>query len=188
MGLKAVSGLRTRREGEAPAEPQASIQPAFHRCGSAGASPSRASKMLPAPHARAGLTIYEVFLALTLLLGSLAVLSQHIAVGRRAAVQGQLQTRAALLCETKLAEVLSGIEPMTAVSSMPIADAGEGWTWSLEVAAGPTEDLLNIAVTAAHTNDRGETDASLTVRRLARDPQVFLDTGTDESGSEGESP
>ena len=133
------------------------------------------------PRSRAGLTIYEVFLALTLLLGALAVLSQHIAVGRRAAVQGQLQTRAALLCETKLAEVLSGIEPMTTVASMPIADVGEGWNWSLEVAAGPTQDLLNIAVTAAHANDRGETDASVTVRRLARDPQVFLDTGTDSS-------
>jgi hypothetical protein len=137
--------------------------------------------LAPRPaHPRAGLTIYEVFLALTLLLGALAVLSQHIAVGRRAAVQGQLQTRAALLCETKLAEVLTGIEPMTAVSSMPIADAGEGWTWSLEVAAGPTTDLLNIAVTAAHANDRGETDASLTVRRLARDPQVFLDPPADD--------
>jgi hypothetical protein len=139
---------------------------------------------------RAGLTIYEVFLALTLLLGALAVLSQHIALGRRAAVQGQLQTRAALLCETKLAEVLTGIEPMTAVSSMPIADAGEGWTWSLEVAAGPTTDLLNIAVTAAHATERGETDASLTVRRLARDPQVFLEPPATDDDTEptGETP
>lgn len=122
---------------------------------------------------RAGLTIYEVFLALTLLLGALAVLSQHVAVGTRAAVRGQMQTRAALLCQTKLAEVLAGVEPMSQVSDMGIEDAGDGWTWSLEVVAGPTEDLLNLGLTVAHANERGEADASFTLRRLVRDPQVF---------------
>ncbi|MBA3312662.1 MAG: hypothetical protein M3552_00045 [Planctomycetota bacterium] len=121
------------------------------------------------------MTIYEVFLALTLLLGALAVLSQHVAVGTRAAVRGQLQTRAALLCETKLAEVIAGIEPMSQTSGMSVEGAGAGWTWSLEVATGPTADLLNLGVTVAHANDRGETDASFTIRRLVRDPQVFLD-------------
>jgi hypothetical protein len=135
------------------------------------------------PRPRHGLTIYEVFLALTLLLGALAVLSQHVAVGTRAAVRGQLQSRAALLCETKLSEVLAGIEPMSQTSEMSIEDAGAGWTWSLEVAAGPAEDLLNLAVTVAHANERGENDASFTVHRLARDPQVFTDAASAASSS-----
>lgn len=121
---------------------------------------------------RGGLTIYEVFLALALMLGALAVLSQHVAVGTRAGVRGRLQTQAAMLAETKLAEVLAGAEPMAATSgALPEA----GWSWSLEVAAGPQEDLLDLTVKVTHSNTAGENDASFMLKRLVRDPQVFLD-------------
>lgn len=140
---------------------------------------------------RRGLTIYEVFLALTLLLGSLAVLSQHVATGARAGVRGRLQTQAALVAETKLAEVLAGVEPMSAASGAAVPEAGAGWTWSLEVTAGPQEDLLDLAVTASHASNVGGTDATFTLRRLVRDPQVFLDaatsTASDSTGPSGSS-
>lgn len=145
----------------------------------------KAGKMIAPP--RRGLTIYEVFLALTLLLGALAVLSQHIAVGTRAGVRGRLQTQAAMYAETKLAEILAGVEPMTPASGAAVAGAPTGWTWSLEVIAGPQEDLLDLAVTASHMNLQGSTDASFTLRRLVRDPQVFLDaasaTASEDSSS-----
>lgn len=140
---------------------------------------------------RRGLTIYEVFLALTLLLGALAVLAQHIAVGTRAGARGRLQTQAAMFAETKLAEILGGVEPMSPASGAAITGAPAGWTWSLEVAAGPQEDLLDLAVTATHTDLRGSTDASFTLRRLVRDPQVFLDAAvaaSSEDSSNSSSP
>jgi|SRR5690606_37077923 len=124
---------------------------------------------------RRGLTIYEVFLALALLMGALAVLSQHIAVGTRAGVGGQLQTKAAMLCQTKMAEVVGGIEPLSPVSGAELPDAGLGWTWTLEVASGPSPDLLSVAVTVLHSNGQENTNASFTLRRLMRDPQVLLD-------------
>lgn len=124
---------------------------------------------------RRGLTLYEVFLALTLLLGAMAVLSQHIAVGTRAGVRGRLQTTAAMHCQTKLAEIIGGIEPMTPVSNMPVSEVNDGWTWSLEIAPGPATDLLNLVVSVAHKNSFEEVDASFTLRRLVRDPQALLD-------------
>ncbi|MGC1273264.1 MAG: hypothetical protein WBC44_06120 [Planctomycetaceae bacterium] len=127
----------------------------------------------PAP--RHGLTVYEVFLALTLLLGALAVLSQHISLGSRAGVRGRLQTQAAIYGETKLNEVIGGVEPLAASSGLPIAGAPAGWTWSLDVMAGPAEDLLDLTVTTTHVDLRGQTDASFTLRRLMRDPQMLLD-------------
>ncbi len=136
---------------------------------------------------RRGLTIFEVFLALTLLLGSLAVLSQHIAVGTGAGVRGRLQTQAALVAETKLAEVLGGVEPMSAASGAAVAEAGPGWTWALEVTAGPQEDLLDLAVTASHVDSAGDTDASFILRRLVRDPQIYLDAASAASSSSGTS-
>lgn len=132
---------------------------------------------------RNGLTLYEVLLALTLLLGAMAVLSQHIAVGTRAGIRGRLQSQAALHCETKLAEVLAGVEPMSAVSEMEIENAGAGWSWSLEIAPGPSPDLLNLAVSVAHVNSQGDGDASFTLRRLTRDPQVFLDAAAAAAAS-----
>ena len=125
--------------------------------------------------ARGGLTVYEVFLSLTLLLGALAVLSQHISVGARAGVRGRLQTQAAMLAETKLAEVLGGIEPMSPVGGIPLQEAGAGWVWAVDIVAGPTEDLLDLSVTVSHADARGEIDATFTLRRLVRDPQVLLD-------------
>ena len=124
---------------------------------------------------RRGLTIYEVFLALTLLLGAMAVLSQHIALGSRAATRGRMQTQAAMYAETKLAEVLGGVEPISPSGGLPIAEAGAGWTWSLDVATGPAEDLLDLTLTVTHVDIRGQTDASFTLRRLTRDPQFLLD-------------
>lgn len=137
----------------------------------------RAFRNRKSPHksaSRRGLTIYEVFLALTLLLGTLAVLSQHLSLGSRAGVSGRLQTQAAIYAESKLNEVLGGIEPIAPSGGLPVAGAPAGWSWSLDVVPGPAVDLLDLTVTVTHVDQTGEVDASFTLRRLLRDPQMLL--------------
>ena len=129
----------------------------------------------PLSHPRRGLTLYEVLLALLILLGAMTVLAQHITVGSRASVKGQLQTRAALLCEAKLAEVLAGVEPMTPVADRSLEAAGTGWSWTLEVAQGAAADLLDLTVTVRHVDSLGHQNASFTLRRLTRNPLVLLE-------------
>lgn len=130
------------------------------------------------PHRRSnrrGLTLYEVLLALVILLGSTVVIGQIISTGSRAAVQAQLQSEAILRCQTKLSEVVAGIEPLQSVSGQPFQDAGPEWSWSLQFGTGPHIDLLDLEVTVAHTDPATQQVVSQSLRRYLRDPQVFLD-------------
>lgn len=124
---------------------------------------------------RGGLTLYEVMLSLIILLGALAVLVQHMRVGAQAGIQGQLNSQAAMLAETKMAEVLGGVEPMAAVAGVPLETNDPGWSWSLTVAAGPAQDLLDLTVTVTHIDTLGNENATFFLRRFVRDPQVFID-------------
>ena len=142
---------------------------------------ARGDRLVACPTKR-GFTLYEVFLALTLLLGALAVLNQHVATGVRASVSAKRQTRAEVLATTKLNEVLAGVEPLTAVDAAPLESGESGdtgaWTWTMTVAPGPYDGLLDVAVTVQHTDENRVRDAFLTVRQYARDPAVFLSEPT----------
>lgn len=125
--------------------------------------------------ARRGLTLYEVFLALLILLVAMSVLSQHITVGTRAGTQGQLQTQAAMLCKTRMAAVAGGVQPPTPVSNVALAPPhGTGWTWSLAVGSGSLPNLMLLSGTVSHVNVQGKVDASFTLNRYYRNPQVFV--------------
>ena len=124
---------------------------------------------------RSGLTLYEVILSLAILLPSLVVLGQMISQGTRAAVQSRLQTQAVLRCETVLSEVLAGIWPMQPAEGVAFEDAAPGWTWNLLVTAGPHPDLLALQVTVEHADTLGTVNASYSLTRLVRDPQLYID-------------
>jgi general secretion pathway protein I len=121
----------------------------------------------------AGFTLYEVVLSLAILAASLAVLSSLIATGSRAATQSRLRTEAMLLCQTKLAEVVSGVEPLAAVSGAPLVTAAPGWTWDLQVTPGPHVDLLALQVTVSHAAADNSVDAGASLSRWIRNPQLF---------------
>ena len=93
---------------------------------------------------RRGMTLYEVVLSLAIFVGALTALGPLASTGTRAAVSARLETQAVLRCESKLAEVLAGIEPLQAVSDAAFADEAPGWSWGLTVSSGPREDLLVI--------------------------------------------
>ena len=130
------------------------------------------------PYHRRGITLFE---ALGIFLGAIAAIGQVINVGTLAAGDGQLNSDAVLRCETKLAEIIAGIEPMVAAEAQPFADDAR-WQWSLTVTDGPHADLLQLDVTATHNRLNGTQDASFTLTRLVRDPQLYLDaTGMEVS-------
>ena len=127
------------------------------------------------PRRRSGLTFYEVFLALVLLVGALAVLGQHVGLGVRAADDARLRTRAEELATAKLNEVLAGIEPLQAAADAPLGGDDGLWTYTLDVAPGPAEGLLDIAVSVAHPGPAGTPDELFRLRQYVRDPAVLLD-------------
>jgi Tfp pilus assembly protein FimT len=121
----------------------------------------------------AGLTLLEVVLAMAILFGSLAVLSQMAWTGSRAAVQGQLMTQAVLRCEAKLAEVASGAVPLQATSNTAFADDPQ-WTWSLVLGETAFPELMLVEVTVSHSSGYSSLgNVSHTMRRWLRDPAIY---------------
>lgn len=132
---------------------------------------------------RRGITLFEVMLALAIFLGAFAAIAQVIDLGRQASVAGQLENEAVLRAQTKLAEVIAGVEPMSGLQGQAFED-DPNWTWGLEIGDGPHVDLLGLTITVEHTRPSGTVDAQFVLRRLVRDPQLFIDAAASASLSE----
>ena len=132
-------------------------------------------------HRRAGITFYEVFLALILLVASLAVLGQHVEVGVRSSNDARLRTKAEEFATAKLNEVLAGLEPLQSIGDAALPGDDGLWSYSLEVAPGPGEGLLDVRVTVSHLGLRGEPDEAFALRQYVRDPAVLLDAQVAEA-------
>ncbi len=143
-----------------------------------GGSSHRRAAASPRPRVtsspRAGMTLYEVVVALAIFLGALAALAQGVTTGSRAATQARLRSEAILRCEQKMAEMVAGVLPLAAISNAAFADDAPSWTWSAQVENGSTPGLLYVIVTAAHSGSNTDATASYSLSRMVRDPQVFV--------------
>src|SRR5690606_31005323 len=122
--------------------------------------------------------------ALAVFLGAFAAIGQVIDLGRQASVEGQLENEAVLRAQTKLAEVIAGIEPMTALEGQAFED-DPNWTWGLTMGDGPHVDVLGLTITVEHTRANGSVDAAFVLTRFVRDPQLFIDAAANASLSGG---
>lgn len=121
---------------------------------------------------RQGLTLFEVVLALGILLVAMAALGQLVSTGRRAATQSRLQTQAALICESKLSALLANAEPLQPGSNLPY-ELDPNWTWSLQVLPSADPDLLLLEVTVTSAQVQTGEIGTCTLRRLVRDPALY---------------
>jgi hypothetical protein len=95
---------------------------------------------------RTGFSLMEILLATSILLGSLIVLGQLAAVGRMHAEDADGLTTAQLICQTKLNEILAGLEPIRSVENEPLTDA-PGWVYSVEIESVDRLGLTSLRVT-----------------------------------------
>ncbi len=128
---------------------------------------------------RYGLTLLEVIIALGIFLASMSAISQLISNGTQASIQGRLMTQAIMRCESKMAEVIAGVEAMEAVEDVPFAD-DENWLWSMEVVAGPEEGLLELYVFVQYVGGSTLSNTSFSLNRFVRDPQIWVDAALAE--------
>ena len=133
--------------------------------------------------ARRGLTLFEVVLAVGVFMMSLAMLSQAITTGGRAAVQARLKTHAVLHCESLMAELVTGARPLQPASAQPLPEAGDGWTWSLELLQGPYPELQEAIVTVDYVVAQGNVTATCNLRRYLRDPAALSSTTASPTGA-----
>ncbi len=94
-----------------------------------------------------GFSLLEVILALAILLGALAVLGEVARATLRNAQIARDQSRAQLLCESKLAEILAGISPAEAVQDALFEDEDDAdWRYSVDLQPADFEGLVAVRV------------------------------------------
>jgi prepilin-type N-terminal cleavage/methylation domain-containing protein len=113
---------------------------------------------------RRAFTLLEVLLALAILVGSLAVIGELGRMGLRNARRAAALAIAQLYCESKLAEITSGVATPSAVANTPL-ETDPAWVYS--VAIEPTADLglITVRVTVAENVPPGSDPTEFTLVR-----------------------
>lgn len=143
---------------------------------------SRKNRLVRSRRNRDGLTILEVILAIGVFLASATIITQLLATGTRAAVEGRLKSQLALLAESKMAEAASGVIELVSASSQSFDDDVEvdpEFTWTLDIEPGSDGDLLTVTVLTEHTNAQDNVDMNFSITRLMRDPQIWIDAAAE---------
>lgn len=133
------------------------------------------------PSHRRGMSLLEVFVALAIFIAALAVITQIISTGSRASARAQFQSEATLRAESCMAEAIAGIIPMQ--NDKKSFDDDATWQWSLAVEGGPHVDTLLLTVIADHTTGNGRVNGTATLRRVIRDPQLYLNAASATTNS-----
>jgi len=114
---------------------------------------------------RNGLTLFEVLIALALFATAIAAIAQLMSNGMQAGEASRRRAAALIRCESKLAELLSGVRPVETTRWQPLAD-NPRWSWSCNVSA-ERNSLRRIHIEVRHVSG-----ASCTLTHLVRPPAV----------------
>lgn len=138
---------------------------------------------------RRGFSLLEIMLALAILGGAMAVLSQIAGTGTDAAREARSLATARVLCQTKLAEILIDPTvspqsvPPTPIASFDSASTAE-FSYMVEVQPAPIDGLLALRVTveAVDPND-GPPLANYSLDRWIIDPALGLEQAEAEAAA-----
>lgn len=144
---------------------------------------------------RSGFTLLEVILALAILAGAIAVIGEVSSLGMRNARLAMETTHAQLLCESKLAEIVAGVEPLEAQENVPFGTVDDfsseaDWLYSVEINVTDLIGLVEIRVTVCKDQPAEQRPASFTLVRWMLDPDTTdstSGTSTTEEASGGTS-
>jgi prepilin-type N-terminal cleavage/methylation domain-containing protein len=131
---------------------------------------------------RHGFSLLEILLALSILGGSLAVLSQIAETGSDAAREARALSMARILAQAKLSEVLLnstlGTTPTPVVEAVaePFdSQATSDFYYSIEIVPAPLDGMLAIRVSVQARNANGGVQANYQLTRWMIDPALGLE-------------
>ncbi len=133
---------------------------------------------------RSGLTLLEVMIALAILGTSLAAIGELIRIGADTADRATELTTAQFLCDSKLAEIKSGVLPADSVGPIPfeIFETEEAWEYMVLVDSVDDQGLLSVEVTVSQIREDGRPPAMVTLSTWMIDP--MMDSNADALESE----
>ena len=123
-----------------------------------------------------GFSLLEVILALAILAGALAILSEVARTAMWNAGRTRDLAQAQLLCESKLAEILAGIEPAEPISGASL-ETGQSpeWLYSIEITPLDVEGLVEVRVTVEQDLPPEKRPVSCTLVRWMVDPSTVTE-------------
>ena len=124
---------------------------------------------------RDGMTLLEVLLSAVILAGALASLSQLATNGINASLRTEMETMAAIKCQTKLDEILAMPSATQLGINIPYPNSRD-WTWTAELHEGPSETLSVLSVTVTRSGNLQNT-ASWQLSRLVNATQLQASSG-----------
>ena len=133
--------------------------------------------------ARGGFSLLEILLAISILGGSLAVLSQIAEIGTSAAREARDLSICRILCQSKLSEVLldatAGISPQS-IFDAPLdsfdSSSTTAYNYTVEVQTAPLDGLLSVRVSVkALDSDNITAIATFSLTRWVVDPALGLE-------------
>jgi general secretion pathway protein I len=130
-----------------------------------------------------GLTLLEVMLAIAILGGCLAVIGELVRLGVRHAEEAREQTKAQLLCESKLEEIAAGIAPLEGASAVPF-ELDPDWTYTVEVTSLDQQGLIQVSVTVQPAESERLYPITFALSRWMLDPSLAAsgELPTDSTG------
>ena len=142
---------------------------------------------------RAGLSLLEVLVALAIFMLSVVVISQMVDSAARTAQRSQRLTKAALRAESKMSELLAGIEPVAPIGLTPLDDPEPGWFYEILVepeqwSTVPVEGQAVVGLYTVHvrivwqSSQTGE-EVEYLLTRIMLDPALRVPAPTPPSPS-----
>jgi general secretion pathway protein I len=139
---------------------------------------------------RQGITLLEVVVSLVIFLFSLVAISSLSSLGNSRAMDARDYSKASLLCQTKLGELVTGIEPLSAQGATAFKDEPD-WTYEIDVSDGVVDSLKNVRVTVKLDKEGRQVEVNLTQMILSpasRGSTLDKLTTSTSSGTGGNSP
>jgi general secretion pathway protein I len=122
------------------------------------------------PTRRGGLTLLEVLIALGIFLMSLVAISTLVTTSADQALEVQQRSRAAQLCQSKLAEVIAGVVPLSGQGDTPF-DEDPAWSWALDAEQGDIAGLWKVTIHVSRQQPNGSR-IECSLDRLLLDPSL----------------
>ncbi len=122
---------------------------------------------------RRGLSLLEVLLAMGIFLLTMVALGQLIIISGDRALDVKMQSQAVQMAQSKMAEIVTGIQPFNAQSGMPF-DEDPDWTWSMDVQSIQSNGVTGLSQVTVHVskNKPDGTKLDFALTQFVMDPTL----------------
>jgi type II secretion system protein I len=127
--------------------------------------------------------LFEVLLALAILVGAIAALGELLRGGLISAERARDLSRATMICEGKMAQIVAGVQlPETVIGAAVEGEYSTGeWIYSVEVTDTASPFLLSVTVTVQRNLPDEKKPVTATLVRWIKSP--FIETTTSDTGA-----